>query len=626
MNEEIFETPSSSPNFQTELAAQLAELVPEAIADGKIDVTKLQELLATDFADGSERFGLFWPGKGRALRVAQMPTSATLRPQQEKSKDWDTSQNVFIEGDNLEVLKLLQKHYHAKVKMIFIDPPYNTGKEFVYPDDYADGLQNYLTWTSQVDSEGQKLSSNSELEGRFHSNWLNMMYPRLKLARNLLSDEGSIFISIDDNEVAHLRKVLDEIFGESNFIANAIWQSRTSISDDHEISRNHNHILVYAKKRSCLEFGGIPLEESDYKNPDNDPRGPWKLVPLDANKPGGDTMYEVVNPDTGEGYFPPSGRSWAINRLEMQKLLDDGRILFGLGGNSSPKKKLYLQERLAKGDRKTPSSILADCGTTKDGTAEIEGLFKSKGIFDYPKPTKLIRKLLSFGLAEDKDAIVLDFFAGSATTAHAVMLENSADGGSRKFICVQLPEPTPANSEAQKAGYEDLASISRARIQIAAEAIEAKLAEQLSDSTTQSLDLGFRSFRLDSSGFAKWSIESDVDRAALEQQLSGLRDSSDDAATPLDLLFEILCKQGYSLTERIEGVEIGGLDFHSVGGGLVLAYLNEHSKPTLDSLRKVIEHGPAKFIILEDSFQGDDELKTNLAQLCRSKNIELWTA
>lgn len=625
MTEDIFETPSSTPNFQTELAEKLADLVPEVVADGKIDVLKLQELLSQDAAETSERFGLFWPGKQGAMRLAQMPTTATLRPQLDKSKSWETTENVFIEGDNLEVLKLLQKHYHAKIKMIFIDPPYNTGKEFVYPDDYSDGLVNYLNWTSQVDSEGRKISSNSELQGRFHSNWLNMMYPRLKLARNLLRDDGSIFVSIDDNEVAHLRKLLDEIFGESNFVANAIWQSRTSISDDHEISRNHNHILVYAKNKSLLKFGGIPLDEADYKNPDNDPRGPWKLVPLDANKPGGDTMYEVFNPETGEGYFPPSGRSWAINSSEMKKLLDDGRILFGLGGNSAPKKKLYLQERLAKGDRKTPSSILADCGTTKDGTAEVESIFDAKGIFDYPKPTKLLRRLLSFGLAEDKDALVLDFFAGSATTAHAVMLENSLDGGSRKFICVQLPEPTPTDSEALKAGYKDLAAVSRARIQLAAEVIEFNLANQLSG-IAGDLDLGFRSFRLDSSVFTKWRIDSDVDREVLEQQLRGLRDSANDDATQDDLLFEVLCKQGYSLTERTATLEIGGLRIQSVGDGVVLAYLNEHSKPTLDSLRQVIERGPAKFIILEDAFLGDDELKTNLVQLCKSKNIELWTA
>uniref|UniRef100_UPI0037832C4E site-specific DNA-methyltransferase n=1 Tax=Thermomonas sp. TaxID=1971895 RepID=UPI0037832C4E len=307
----LSEVPGASPDFRTELAARLAELVPEAVADGKIDAKKLAELLGDDAADEGERFGLFWPGKKRALRAAQAPTSATLKPDFANSKDWDTTQNVFIEGDNLEVLKILQRHYHNKVKLIYIDPPYNTGKDFVYPDNFTEGLDTYLEWTRQVNEEGRKVSTNSETVGRFHSNWLNMMYPRLKLARNLLTDDGVIFISIDDVEHAHLSKVCDEIFGNNNFVASVAWRSRTSISDDHEVSRNHNHILIYARSKPSLRFYGDALNEAEYSNPDNDPRGPWKPVPLDANKPGGDTLYSVKNPNTKFEHYPPQGRSWS---------------------------------------------------------------------------------------------------------------------------------------------------------------------------------------------------------------------------------------------------------------------------------------------------------------------------
>jgi adenine-specific DNA-methyltransferase len=301
--------------------------------------------------------------------------------------------------------------------------------------------------------------ANTESNGRFHSDWLTMIYSRLKLAKNLLKSEGVIFISIDDGEMSNLKKMCGEIFGEENFVANLVWQSRTSISDDHEVSLNHNHTLIYSRTRSLLKFYGEPLDPSEYSNPDNDKRGPWKLVPLDANHPGGDTLYPITNPKTGVAYCPPKGRSWAINPLAYSRLEADGRIKFGINDDSAPKKKLFFKERIAKGDTKTPSSLLLDAGTTKDGTAEVAEILGSKKIFDYPKPVSFLSRLLQYGCSPTEENIVVDFFSGSSTTAHAVLGLNAKDGIERRFIMVQLPEPTEEDSEAFKAGYKTIAAI-----------------------------------------------------------------------------------------------------------------------------------------------------------------------
>ncbi|WP_440994609.1 site-specific DNA-methyltransferase [Cysteiniphilum litorale] len=324
--------------------------------------------------------------------------------------------------------------------MIYIDPPYNTGNDFVYKDNFRESEEDYLKRQGLIDDEGNHLIKNSKSSGRFHSNWLNMMYPRLILARDFLRDDGVIFISIDETEQSNLKKICDEIFGEENFINNLIWQSRTSISNDQEISLNHNHTLIYAKKREVTIFYGLPLDPSDYLNPDNDPRGPWKLVPIDANKPGGNTNYGITNPNTGEEYFPPNGRSWAINQQDFQKLLDDGRIKFGMSDDSSPKRKLYYEERLKKGDTKTPSSILLDAGSTKTGTTELMGLFENLKLFDYPKPTTLLCRLMSFVCSKGSNDIILDFFAGSGSTSHALLKYNVEFSCNHNFISVQLPE------------------------------------------------------------------------------------------------------------------------------------------------------------------------------------------
>ena len=635
MTDEINETPSTTPNFQTELAAQLAELVPEAIADGKVDVEKLKELLDGDAADSSERFGLFWPGKKRALRAAQEPTTATLTPDFENSKDWDTTKNVFIEGDNLEVLKILQKHYHNKIKLIYIDPPYNTGKDFVYPDNYKEGLDTYLEWTRQVNEDGKKVSTNAETEGRYHSNWLNMMYPRLKLARNLLTDDGVIFISIDDHEQDNLRKLCNEIFGEANFIAQIVWQKKQSPQNDATyMSAMHDYLLVYARRSKAdksdpegfamNKLARTAAQEEKFKNVDDDPRGPWISIDLTSNKNASERpnlYYPVINPATGREILPNRETVWRYERSSMQRLIDENRIWFGRNDEGFPRQKRFRSEI---DDGVTPSTWWTRdfAGDNQQARRGIRKLFPDFDAFSTPKPVSLVKRILDLATSADADDIVLDFFSGSATTAHAVLEKNAEDGGRRRFVMVQLPEPTGDNSEPGRAGYPTISSVSRERIR--------RVADSLKELGGPPTDLGFRAYTLADSNFAKWRLSSDVEEDALQQHLLSLRDSATDDATADDLLTEILLKQGYSLTEDISPAEIGGLNVRLVrdrdGDVAVLAYLNEHVKPTLEQLRTFVDVSPTRIIVLEDAFQGDDELKTNLAQLARAKGIELWTA
>ncbi len=606
------EIPNASPNFRTELAQQLSELVPEAIADGNVDVAKLKEMLGDDCGDDNERFGLFWPGKKRALRAAQEPTTATLKPVPSESKDWDTTQNVYIEGDNLEVLKILQKHYHNKIKVIYIDPPYNTGNDFIYPDNYTEGLQSYLEFTRQVDEEGRALRTNSEAEGRYHSNWLNMMYPRLKLARNLLTDDGVILVSIDDHEHAHLRKLTDEIFGESNFIACICHKSRGSISNDKVISPNHNFILAYARSFNNVfsKRGNIGLDPHLNGFNLEDQRGKYKLVPVDG--PGGSKKGNPFYEFQGvEGYF-------RYSKATMQELFDAGEIVKRA---NTLQRKYYLESAMDR--RKTDTTWWDDAGYTSSATSALKVLM-SGDYFDSPKPVGLIKRMIK-QFAYENESIVVDFFSGSGTTAHAVMQLNAEDGGNRQFIQVQLPEPTSKESTAFKAGFKTIPEIGRKRIDLAGEMIKAELEKQLMTRETP-LDIGYRTYKLVDTNFPKWKVGSEIDDSTLRQELRGLGEAGNGDNSSDDLLTELLLKQGYSLTEQITHLDVDGLSVLSIGDNLLLAYLDTQIKPNLEQLRSLVEIGPVKLVVLDDVFQGDDELKTNLVQICKSKDIELWTA
>ena len=610
INENENQVLSSTPDFKQEVTADLLFLIPEAFADGKLDIEKLKELLGEDAIEERERFGLFWPGKRRALRAAQEATSATLRPDQENSLNWDQTRNVFIEGDNLEVLKILQKHYHGKVKVIYIDPPYNTGKDFVYPDNFKEGLDTYLEWSKQVNEVGLKLSSNTESEGRFHSNWLNMMYPRLKLSRNLLAEDGLIFVSIDDHESAHLRKLLDEIYGENNFVASICHKSRGSVSNDKIISPNHNNLLVYARKYDVLfaDRKSIGLDPDLSGFDESDDRGPFKLVPVDG--PGGarkgNPYYEFLGV---EGFY-------RYSKETMQKLFEDGEIV--KRGNTL-QRKYYLDKAVTS--RKTDTTWWDEGLLISSATTALKTLLEG-AYFDSPKPVGLIERILK--QFTDKDSLVLDFFAGSGTTAHAVMKLNSEDGGKRKYILVQLPEPTPEESEARKAGFQTISEISRFRIKRAADSIVATNGDQIILGN-ESLDVGYRAYSLTDTNFTKWVTTSEIATTNLEQHILDLRESASDLASIDQLLAEVLLKQGYSLSEQIRSINIDGLEYRALGDDLLIAYLNERVKPNLEQLRKLLELAPARFLILEDAFDGDDELKTNLVQECKSRDIELWT-
>jgi adenine-specific DNA-methyltransferase len=641
--QDIYVTPSGTPDFKTELAAQLSDLLPEVIADGKVDVEKLKELLGTDVRDDHERFGLFWAGKKRALRAAQEPTTATLKPDFENSKDWDATENVFIEGDNLEVLKLLQKHYHGKVKMIYIDPPYNTGKDFVYPDDYKEGLETYLEWTRQVNEEGKRVSTNSESEGRYHSNWLNMMYPRLKLARNLLTQDGVIFISIDDNEIDNLLRLCSEIFGEANVSTTFIRQKKKKPSFLHSnVGSMTEYVVCVTRNRDYTFPFSVDTTTAGKKYPVNNagnslgvltfPAGSVRFSERSAVYPPSDMsegnivtrlLDEVTVVDHANAEAFRLEGEWRYSQAKLDEIVSAGeRITI----SKPPFRPNHVK---AGGEVKKMHNLLTPAtygvGTNEDGSAELDELMGGS-YFDNPKPTSLIGTLAKAVTYQDPTAVVLDFFAGSGTTGHAIMALNATDGGARRWIQVQLPEPTPDGSTARKAGFTTISEISQRRLQLAGEQIRSSFASTMGDADALP-DTGFRLFRLTDTNFSKWRVSSDADVTKLEQHLLDLRDSADDDATPDSLLTEVLLKQGYSLTEQISDVEIDGLSLKSVGEGLVLAYLDEHTKPKLQQLRGILDSPDlAKFIILEDALKGDDELKTNLVQEAKSRNIELWTA
>ncbi|WP_311777318.1 site-specific DNA-methyltransferase [Trueperella abortisuis] len=656
MGDTTHEVPGTTPDFATEAAERLAELFPEVIADGKINVERLKALLGEDVEDGRERFGLTWPGKRDAIRAAQTPTTATLMPDKENSIDWDITENVFIEGDNLEVLKILQKHYYGQIKMIYIDPPYNTGNDFVYSDNYADSIGSYLELTGQTD-EGGKLSTNSESAGRFHSNWLNMMYPRLKLARNLLREDGAVFISIDEVEIGNLKQICNEVFGENNLIGSMIWAAGRK-NDSKFISASHEYILCYVRNKSVLTENGITwkvrkkgleaiyaaaeqfVRESGgnynaasaalkawYKSlADGDDSKKHKhysridergvYFPGDISWPGGGgPKYEVLHPVTGQPVKVPS-RGWLFQKDVMDQHIRDTRVLFGATEDAVPTFKRYLKDT----ELEVPYSVFYQDG--RAATKRLTNLMGSK-VFDFPKDEYVLQTLLAM-TTDDRD-IILDFFAGSGTTAHAVMQLNAEDGGNRRCISVQLPEPTGEKSEARKAGYRTISEITRERIRRAGKKILEEETSKL-DGRADSLDVGFRAYKLVDTNFTKWKADSGLSEDELVGLFSDLADSADDHARPEALLTEALLKLGFSLTEKIETVTVAGLSVFSVADGLVMAYLDEHTQPTLDQLRALVAREPERLVVLEDAFQGNDELKTNLVQECRTRNVDLWTA
>ena len=659
MTEIINEVPHETPNFATEAASQLAELFPEIVAAGKINLDTLKTILDVDIEDGRERFGLTWPGKREAIRAAQTPTTATLMPDKQNSVNWETTQNVFIEGDNLEVLKILQKHYFGEIKMIYIDPPYNTGNDFVYSDNYADSIGTYLEMTGQGDGGG-KLSTNSESDGRFHSNWLNMMYPRLKLARNLLTQDGVIFISIDDNEQATLKAVCDQIFGESNHVNTFTWVSnpkgRQISSSGAAITKEY--ILCYARnRRHTPEFDVRAslmkrLMPETYKGFDytlqSDNIGPFviKNELYNSNSKFNeetrpnlvfDIYYdpisgEVRTADRGDAHLYPGfvkispkknnngTHKFHAYRWSREKISQESSELFFRKVDDG-------EWRVYTKVRSVDQTILKDTITgltTTTGANDLDKVGISKAYFENPKPVNLIQVLLEAAGVTSND-IVMDFFAGSGSTAQAVLAFNAELGKHCACISIQLPEATDRQSDAHKAGYDTISSLSRARIRLAGKQILEGDATKL-DGRDKPLDVGFRAYKLVDTNFTKWKADSGLSEGELINMFSGISDSTNDDARPEAILTEVLLKLGFSLSERIETVDVDGLEVFSVSDGLLMAYSDEHTSPTLAQLRALVAKEPERLVILEDAFKGNDELKTNLVQECRTHNVDLWTA
>lgn len=620
---------------------KIAALFPQCVTerlnkDGKpelaIDFDKLRAELSNEvLKDGEERYQFTWPDKRAASRLANEPINLTLRPCRDESVDFDTTENLYIEGDNLDVLKVLRETYLGRVKMIYIDPPYNTGNDFVYNDDFAQGKDDFEQGSGLFDAEGNQtidpMQRNTEANGRFHSDWLNMIYPRLKVARDFLSEDGVIFISLDDKEVANMMKICSEIFGEQNFVGNIVWQSRTSISNDDEISTNHNHTLVYSKNRESLTFGGDDIDASEYVNPDNDPRGPWKLVPIDANHVGGDTNYPITNPKTGVDYYPPNGRIWCYNKVTLDELMADGRIKFGLSDDSSPKRKLFLNERKAKGDCKTPSSILLDAGTTKSGTSEIMSLFDNEKVFDYPKPTSLISRLMKYGFIQDDD-IVLDFFSGSGTTAHAAFSYSLAENKKVRFILVQIPENldrnlTTASNDAKKSmrfAIRMLDAINKPHLltEIAKERIRraGRKVKEEAGLNGQDLDIGFRVLKLDSSNMEDVFYTPDKFEPSL---LDSLVDNIKADRSGEDLLFQVMLNLGIELSAKIERKEVAGKEVFSVDDDYLLACFDKDvNETTIEEMAKLLP----THLVIRDASAANDNVLDNFDQIIESYSAE----
>lgn len=584
---------------------KLKAIFPDVFTEGKVDFEKLGAVLGNYIEKDNERYNFTWHGKSQALRLAQTPSTGTLRPCKEESKDWDTTQNLYIEGDNLEVLKLLQKSYHNKVKMIYIDPPYNTGKDFVYPDNYKDNMQNYLEITGQVDREGNKIGTNSEASGRYHTNWLNMIYPRLKLARNLLEEQGVIFISIDDREMENLKKICNEIFGEENFVACVIWERAYSpVNLKKHFSESHDFILCYAKNIDMLECNGLERSSeanSRYKNPDNDPRGLWKSSDLSVGPIVEEKVYEITTP-SGRKVLPPKGYCWRLTKERLEEYIEDNRIWFGEDGNNVPSIKRFLSEVK---NTMTPMTIwkYSEVGHSQDAMKYLKEIFNDKAYFDYPKPVELINRMIE--LYTNKESIILDFFSGSSTTAEAVMRINAKDSGNRKFIMVQLQEETSQNSQAYKDGYINICEIAKERIR--------KVGNNIIAETKLNIDIGFKVLKLALSNIRKWSPNYDN----IEQTLYDHINNFVEGRTALDVVFEIMLKYGIDLTMPIDEYELVGKKVYSIGFGALIICLDQEIDLEIayeiTKLRDELQPEVCRVVFRDNGFK-NDTIKTNVKE------------
>jgi len=610
----------NSLNISSEKLNRLKEIIPEVFTENKIDWEKLKAALGEDIEFKNERYVLNWAGKSDAFRVLQSPTTATLVPEKEESVNFNTSENIFIEGENLEVLKVLQKSYFNKIKMIYIDPPYNTGNDnFIYPDKFSETKKEYLSRIGDKDETGYLtreglFRKNSKDSGHYHSNWLSMMYPRLFLARNLLKDDGVIFVSIDDNEVHNLRLLMNEVFGEENFVASIIWERAFSPKNDAKyFSENHDYLLAVCKNIHLFEAGRLKRTteaNNRYKNYDNDSRGVWISDNLTVKTYSKKYDYPIITP-TGKKVWPTQGRCWSISKEKYAKLKKENRIWFGTDGNNVPRLKRFLSDVQAG---MVPTTLWShkEVGHNQEGRQEFKKLFDGNGYFDGPKPVRLITRILQVANAT-KDDIILDFFSGSSTIAHAVLNLNQQDNGNRKFILVQLPEKCDEKSEAYKAGYETIAEIGKERIRRVIKKIEEEQDGKF-DFGDSKQDLGFKVFKLQDSNFKIWRTKIETEEQLVEQLQQHL-EPLDEHAKIDDVLYELLLKSGVSLTARI--VKKDG--FHLVNDNEIALILDRVDK---NIIKTIININPRKVITLDRLFNNNDQLKTNTALQMKDAQIE----
>jgi adenine-specific DNA-methyltransferase len=602
--------------------AAISELFPNCVTEAldakgvlskSVDFDQLRQELSATLVEGpQERYQLNWPGKREALLTANAPIAKTLRPCRDESVDFDTTQNLFIEGDNLDALKLLQETYLNKVKMIYIDPPYNTGKDFIYEDDFAEDIESYLERSNQKDLVGNRMVANFEANGRFHSDWLTMIYSRLRLARSLLSDEGVIFISIDDGEVGNLRKICDEIFGEEMFAAQIIWKKRSTPPNDRVIGAQHDYILVYVKK-SLLAFNlrkRTNEQVARYKNPDNHPKGPWTAGDLMGNVKGGRYVaslhFPITNPRTGQQHVPSSNGNWRFNAARINELIENDEIYFGEDDQGRPKLKRFLSQ-VKDGITWTTLWDFAPLNTVASN--EMTEIFGNLATFENPKPVDLIRLVLEAG--SSRDGIILDFFSGSGTTAHATLAMNAYDGGNRRFIMVQLPEICRIDSEPGRAGYKTIADIGKERIRRAGKKIKQ---ENVGKSGIDQLDIGFRVLKIDSSNMKEVFYTPDaVSQDLLSDQVNNIREDR----TSEDLLFQVLLDWGVDLAlpisqETIDGKPVFFVDANLNGNPALAACFETDINE--DFVKLLAKRAPLR-VVFRDAGFASDSVKINVEQI-----------
>jgi adenine-specific DNA-methyltransferase len=648
-----------SLNIANDQLEKLKQLFPETITEGKIDWEKLQATLGRENIEFlNERYVLNWAGKAEAFKVLQQPTTATLKPcpgegindgfdSLPSGEGWGgASENVFIEGENLEVLKVLQKAYYGKVKCIIIDPPYNTGNDsFIYPDSFKESKGDYQKRIGEIDEDGFLMKEglfrkNSKDSGRYHSNWLSMMYPRLFLAKNLLRDDGLIFVHIDDNEVHNLRLLMNEIFGEENFISSLIWKSRQIVDSrtQNGVSNDHEYILVYGKN-SC----GLRGKKSDidkYKNPDNDERGSWmsnSILGLATASQRPNLHYDIIDPSTGYNYSPPADTGWRYSKDTMASKINDKRIVFPTKKEGRPREKKFILE-LESEFTGFSSLISTDVGYTLNGTRELRDILEGN-FFPFPKPVSIIKKLIEQGLSYESndENIILDFFGGSATTAQAVLELNKEDGGKRKFILVQLPELCDESSEAFKAGYKTIADISKERIRRVIKKVNIAIAEQKkkkegelalgADNLPLAIDLGFKVFKLSSSNFKIWR-GNEITEDNLEQQLEIFTNPVREGSETENQLYELMLKAGYLLTDKVDRViasaakQSPNSEYYAINDGELIIALEAMNQALVET---IISVKPKKVIALDKLFEDNDQLKTNTVLQMKDAEIDFKT-